>query len=199
MPQPSVWGSATKRSTAAAWAAPSPRDPSTKEALSSSTTFRAISPLQRDVGSTRPSRSEPRGRSARPRKSWASAAARSPSSLLSRARGEPSRSPISSSAKSAPGPSSAHSRQMETCECPACSPTDRPPEATRTRSVKSRSPRSSMETPSSWNWPALKSMSRSRSRCRSVVVMILIVGTNGKFVMDPLPVTKKIALQPQAT
>jgi len=30
-------------------------------------------------------------------------------------------------------------------------------------------------------------------------VIILSVGTKGKFVTEPLPVTKKIALQPDAT
>ncbi len=45
----------------------------------------------------------------------------------------------------------------------------------------------------------LKSISLRTSSKRAVVVMTLIVGTNGKLVIEPLPVEKRIMLQPAAT
>ena len=47
--------------------------------------------------------------------------------------------------------------------------------------------------------PAFTSISFDNISYRSVVVTILIVGTKGKLVMEPLPVTKKIMLEPDAT
>ena len=43
------------------------------------------------------------------------------------------------------------------------------------------------------------SISCFSSRWRCVVVVIFSVGTNGKFVIEPLPVTNRIRLQPEAT
>mmetsp|Transcript_17719 Transcript_17719/g.45672 ORF Transcript_17719/g.45672 Transcript_17719/m.45672 type:complete len:217 (-) Transcript_17719:197-847(-) len=201
MPQPSVCGSATKRSTAAAIAAAPSSSPASRHSLSSSATFRAISPLQREVGMIRPKRSVPQvpaASNSAARTMAASAAAFSLPFVL-RASGDPSSSPSAKLAGSATGPSSAHSRQMDTCEWPAFSPMECSPEQTRSMSSKSSLPRAAMAMPSSWKRPALKSMSCSSNLYRSVVVMIFCVGTKGKFVMEPLPVMKKITLQPDAT
>src|SRR5687768_14611022 len=91
-----------------------------------------------------------------------------------------------------------HSRQSCTCEWPARSPALFSPEATRTICSNASRPKSSSGSPS-WYRPALKSISLRTSSNRAVVVITLIVGTNGKFVIDPFPVANKIMLQPAAT
>jgi hypothetical protein len=96
------------------------------------------------------------------------------------------------------GPVCFQFRQIDTWLWPARSPALFSPEATRTVRSNVSAVRSAIDVPVRY-LPASTSISACSRSYRALVVTNFSVGTNGKFVIEPLPVVKKIRLQPLAT